>query len=135
MSYLLDTNILSETLKASPNKKVIEWLLDKPSDAMYISVLTLGEIRKGIEMASNVKRKEKLLSWLEHDLTEWFGNNIINIDADVADRWGFILANSNRPIPAIDSLIAASALAFNLKVVTRNVSDFDIAGLEVINPW
>ncbi|MDF1761188.1 MAG: type II toxin-antitoxin system VapC family toxin [Coxiellaceae bacterium] len=135
MKYLLDTNILSETVKAKPNKLVLSWLQKTSDDSLYISVLTLGEIRKGIESAKDPKRKQKLRLWLERELTAWFANHVIHIDADVADRWGRLLAEEKRPLPAIDSLIAATALHFDMTVVTRNESDFQFKTLEVINPW
>jgi len=135
MSYLIDTDVLSETLAAKPNKIVVNWLSSVPSNSLFISVLTLGEIRKGVEKVAKGKKKNQLITWLEHELPAWFGDNIINIDERIADRWGYILATSKRSLPTIDTFIAASALVFNLKVVTRNVSDFEIPGLEVINPW
>ncbi|MDF1760422.1 MAG: type II toxin-antitoxin system VapC family toxin [Coxiellaceae bacterium] len=135
MKYLLDTNVLSETVKAKPNKSVLAWLQKISDDSLYISVLTLGEIRKGIEAAKEQKRKKKLRLWLEHELVTWFSDHVMDIDADVADRWGRLLAEEKRPLPAIDSLIAATALHFDMTLVTRNESDFQFKTLAVINPW
>ncbi len=135
MSYLLDTNILSETIKDRPSKSLLAWLNSVPQDDLYISVLTYGEIRKGVERLSSGKRKSQLLSWLENELANWFGEKIIAIDLDIANRWGFLCSHSNESLPTIDSLLAATALAYNLKLVTRNVSDFDFPGLQVINPF
>jgi toxin FitB len=135
MSYLLDTNILSETIRKSPNRSVITWLDQIPGEALFISVLTLGEIRRGIESLSDKRRREKLRLWLEHDLPEWFEGRVLPVGLAVADRWGRLLAEAGRPVPTIDSLLAATALHHELRLVTRNAQDFDYHGLEVINPF
>jgi hypothetical protein len=135
MSYLLDTNIVSETVRRSPNKAVIAWLDQLPGEALYVSVLTLGEIRKGIEALADRKRREKLRLWLEHELPAWFEGRILSVDLAVADRWGRLLAEVGRPVPTTDSLLAATALHHELRLVTRNSTDFEYPGLEVINPF
>jgi len=135
MSYLLDTNIVSETVRRNPNKAVVAWLDPLPGEALYVSVLTLGEIRKGIETLADRKRREKLRLWLEHELSAWFEGRVLPIDLAVADRWGRLLAEVGRPVPTIDSLLAATALHHELRLVTRNSGDFQYPGLEVINPF
>lgn len=135
MSYLLDTNILSETVRRNPNKVVIQWLDQLPPQALYVSVLTFGEIRKGIETVADKKRREKLRLWLEHELPDWFEGRVLPIDLGVADRWGRLLSEVGRPVPTIDSLLAATALYHELRLVTRNSGDFEYPGLEVINPF
>lgn len=135
MSYLLDTNIVSETVRRNPNKAVIAWLDHLPSEALYVSVLTLGEIRKGIEALADRKRREKLRLWLEHELPAWFEGRVLPVDLAVADRWGRLLAEVGRPVPTTDSLLAATALHHELRLVTRNSGDFDYPGLQVINPF
>jgi hypothetical protein len=135
MSYLLDTNILSETIRRHPNKAVISWLNQLPGEGLYVSVLTLGEIRKGIETLGDRRRREKLRLWLEHDLPEWFEDRVLPVDLAVADRWGRLLAEVGRPVPTTDSLLAATALHNELRLVTRNSGDFAYPGLEVINPF
>jgi predicted nucleic acid-binding protein len=135
MSYLIDTNILSETFKPVPNPRVVQWFSKVPSDTLFISVLTLGEIRKGIEKLNSGLRKNEFILWLEHDIVSWFGKRIIPINHIIADRWGYMMAHSERTLPAIDGLLAATAFTHNLKLVTRNVKDFMIQGLEVINPF
>lgn len=135
MSYLLDTNIVSETIRRNPNKPLISWLDKIPGEALFVSVLTFGEIRKGIEALPDRKRREKLRLWLEHDLPEWFEGRVLPVDLAVADRWGRLLADVRRPVPTIDSLLAATALHYELRLVTRNSGDFAYPGLEVINPF
>jgi hypothetical protein len=135
MSYLLDTNILSETVRRAPNKSVLAWLDRIPGEALFVSVLTLGEIRKGIEAITDKKRREKLRLWLEHELPVWFEGRVLPVDLAVADRWGRILAEVGRPVPTIGSLLAATALHHELRLVTRNATDFEYPGLEVINPF
>lgn len=135
MSYLLDTNIISELVRPKPAKAVLIWFDNIPSEALHISVLTLGEIRKGIEQMPESARREKLRVWLEHELADWFGDRVLPIDTAVADRWGRLIAQIGRPVPSIDSLLAATALHHELRMVTRNQKDFDYPGLEVVNPW
>jgi predicted nucleic acid-binding protein len=113
----------------------LEWFDTVSGDALHLSVLTIGEIRKGIEALRERKRRERLRVWLERDLADWFGERLLPVDAAVADRWGWILADAGRPLPAIDSLIAATALHHDLRLVTRNVRDFDFARLDIVNPW
>src|SRR3990167_7995322 len=135
MSYLLDTNILSELVRVKPHEKVLQWFKAIPDEALYISILSLGEIRKGVEGVKEVARKEKLRIWLEIELPEWFLQRILVVDEKIAERWGRLQYEMKRPIPAIDSLIAATALCHDLRLVTRNTNDFQYPGLQVINPW
>lgn len=138
MIYLLDTNVISEAIKKSPNKTVLDWLSLIDINQCSLSVLTLGEIRKGAEMLENRSQKHKIIQWIEIDLLKQFYGRIIHIDTKVADKCGYIcsLINKSNKILAIDTLIAASAIVHNLKLVTRNTKDFkDISGLEIINPW
>ncbi len=135
MSYLLDTNVISELVRPKPSKVVLAWFENVPSEALHISVLTLGEIRKGVEHLPDGAHREKLRLWLEHELADWFGSRILPVGTPVADRWGRLLAQIGRPVPTIDSLLAATALHHELRLVTRNQKDFAYPGLEVINPW
>lgn len=135
MSYLLDTNIVSELTRSRPNNTVLRWIDATPDDALHLSVLSLGEIRKGVEAVADASRKERLRLWLEQELPAWFEDRLLPVDTTVADRWGRLLAEVRRPVPAIDSLLAATALQHHLRLVTRNVDDFQFPGLEVVNPW
>lgn len=136
MSYLLDTNVISETIKSKPSKNLYEWFEKIPEENLFISVLTLGEIRRGVELLDNIKKKSALIVWLEKDLRNRFGDRILRIDNIIADRWGYLCAYSAKTLPVIDSLIAATALTYNLKLVTRNTKDFlQVQDLELINPF
>lgn len=135
MSYLLDTNVLSELRRKTPDAGVVAWMAIRPASTLYLSVLTLGELRKGIEGVADAKRRMVLMDWLETDLPGFFAGRILAVDASVADRWGRLLAIAGRPLPAIDSLLGATAVQHGLRMVTRNTRDFEGLGVDVINPW
>ncbi len=135
MSYLIDTNVLSELRRKVPNAGVVEWFSRRPTSTLYLSVLTLGELRKGVEGVTDANRRRALLDWLETKLPNFFAGRILSVDAQVADRWGRMVAAAGRPVPAIDSLLGATAAHHDLSLVTRNVRDFADLGLDVINPW
>lgn len=135
MSYLIDTDVLSELRRKTPSAGVVAWISQRPPATLYISVLTLGEIRKGIDGLADEARRMKLLDWLQTDLPAFFTGRILPVDAQVADRWGRMVAAAGRPLPAIDSLLAATALAHDLILVTRNVKDFAGLPVQIINPW
>lgn len=136
MSYLLDTNVVSEVMRPKPDARVIRWLGETPAVALHLSVLSVGEIRSGVEGLADGPRKEKLRVWLEHDLPGWFEERLLAVDAAVADRWGRLVAAASRPLPAIDSLLAATAQTHGLRLATRNTKDFaGIQRLELVDPW
>lgn len=136
MNYLIDTNVISELVSIKPREAVVSWFETIPAQALFLSVLTIGEIRKGIEKIAAVKRKEKLLLWFENDLLKLFEGRVLSVSIEVADRWGRLQHQTKRTLPAIDSLLAATALHYDMSLVTRNVSDFsDCPGLVIINPW
>ncbi|GAO36777.1 recombinase [Sulfuricella sp. T08] len=135
MSYLIDTSVVTELGRTKPDPRVVEWFNAIPDSALYLSTLTLGELRKRVEKLPDASRREKLRLWLENDLPAWFGDHLLSVDATVADRWGRLLAETAHPLPAVDSLLAATALYHDLRIVTRNGKDFEIPGLVVVNPW
>lgn len=135
MSFLVDTCALSELFRPSPNPGVTVWFENTPGDLLHVSVLTFGEIRKGVTALPDGRRRARILTWLESELPAWFEDRVLAVDLRVADEWGRLLANATRVIPAIDGLIAATALRHRLTVVTRNTRDFDGAGVELLNPW
>lgn len=135
MSWLIDTNAISELKKRQPHPDVVRWFAERPGESLYLSVLTLGELRKGIDAMPEGRRKASFRDWLEVDLPDYFAGRILAIDARAADRWGRLCAEAGRPLPAIDSLLAATALVHNLTMVTRNLADFALPGLAVVNPW
>src|SRR5271157_376752 len=137
--FLLDTNVLSEfNRRGEPNRLVKQWLEAADTDSLYASVLTFGEIRLGVELLPPGKRRTQLEQWLDRDLPEWFEGRILPVDQSIADRWGLLRAQAQmkgQPLSVIDALLAATALQHNLTIVSRNVSDFSIVGLAVVNPW
>ena len=138
MNYLLDTCVIAELIKKNPNQKVFKWVSNTDEANLFISVLTIGEIHKGIEKLPKSKKKEKLHNWVNYDLQERFKNRIILFDLPSATVWGKIQAHSEllgRPLPAIDGLIAASGISYGLTVVTRNTTDMDASGVSLLNPW
>jgi hypothetical protein len=135
VSYLVDTNVLSELRRREPDANVLRWMSARPATTLYLSVLTVGELRKGIEMLAESERKRALLDWLDIELPAFFSGRILPIDETVADRWGRLVAEAARPLPAIDSLLAATALTHGLTLVTRNLRDFQPLNLPVLNPW
>lgn len=138
MNFLLDTNVVSEWTKPRPNPGVVEWLANVDEDSVYLSVITLAELRHGIERLSPGKRRTQLDEWLRADLPLRFEHRILPVDAAVADHWGHLFARcetKGRPIHAMDALIAATAEVNSLTLVTRNASDFAQAAKSTVNPW
>ena len=138
MKYLLDTCVLSELIKKKPGQKVTRWILKNEERDLFISVLTIGEIHKGVEKLPESKRKEKLHQWVNTDLAERFKGRIIDFDFKTATVWGRIQAHSElsgMPMPTIDGQIAATGISFDLTIATRNTSDMEISGAALFNPW
>jgi toxin FitB len=136
--FLLDTNCISEVVRVSPDPRVLSWLGAAEESLLYLSVLTLGEIRKGVAALTQSKRRTLLESWLEVELRLRFAGRILSIDAAVADRWGVLAAEvkaQGAALSTIDSLLAATALHHNLTIVSRNIRDFACTQVSVLNPW
>jgi predicted nucleic acid-binding protein len=138
MNYLLDTCALSETVRRRPDPRVLECLRRLPQADCYLSVLTLGEIRGGLTLLPESKRKQQLQAWLEEALPGDFRHRILPVTSEIALRWGETTAQAQskgRILPAIDGLIAATAQEHRLVVVTRNVRHMKFSGVQVLNPW
>jgi predicted nucleic acid-binding protein len=136
--FLIDTNVISETIKPKPEPRVLDWLNSAEESLLYLSVLTLGEIRYGASMIGNGRRRAAIEAWLESALQKRFAGRILPLDAVVAERWGRLRASAARrgkPIPVIDSLLAATALQYDLTLVTRNSGDFRGSEVPLLNPW
>ena len=138
MKYLLDTCVISELVKKKPNRKVVAWITKHDEVNFYLSSLTFGELYKGISKLPKYQRTEKLVEWIEQDLKERFAGKILDIDLLVAKTWGETQGASEasgNPMPAIDGLIAATAITHDLTVVTRNIVDMQQSGAALLNPW
>ena len=135
MTYLIDTSVISELTRKQPSQRVVDWLDEVPADRIHVSVLTLGELRKGVAGLPAGAQRDRIGAWLDVDLPAWFEDRVLSIDGDVADVWGRMLTQTGRPVGAVDSLIAATALRHGLRVVTRNTAAFRFLGLAVENPW
>jgi toxin FitB len=138
--FLLDTSVISEFARAdnTPDQRVRLWLERAEPDSLYASVLTFGEIRRGIEKLPPSKRRSYLEAWLEKDLHDWFENRLLPIGEVIANRWGILAATAQRggtPLSIIDGLLCATALEHKLTVVTRNTAHFFHRGVPVLNPW
>jgi len=138
MNYLLDTCVISELIRENPEANVASWISGTPETSMYLSVLTIGEIHKGIEKLPESKKKDRLHKWVNSDLCIRFKNRILDLDLEVSTKWGQIQGKAEqvgKPMPLIDGLIAATALSHDLIVVTRNTKDMEQSGVTLINPW
>ena len=138
MSFLLDTNVVSEWVKPRPEPRVVRWLAQVDEDRVFISVITVGELRHGIERLPAGRRRERLDAWLRDELSQRFEGRVLPIDAAVANAWGTIVAQrerGGRPIGTMDAFMAATADVHGLTLVTRNASDFRSSVKTVFDPW
>lgn len=138
MKYLLDTNVISELIARQPHQQVVHWIDEQDPNSIYLSVITLGELYKGIEKLPESQRKRALRTWLTDDLLIRFNGRILTLDVAVLLTWGELtgrLERVGRPLPAIDSLVAALALHHTCSLVTRNEGDFADTGVMIVNPW
>ncbi len=137
--FLLDTNVVSELVKPRPDRHVVEWIDSTPEDLFHLSVITLGEIRKGIDLLDeDDRRRGPLLSWLDRDLRARFAGRWLAFDQGVAERWGQLEAFAKKrrlTLPTIDAQLAATALHHGLTFVTRNAADLRPTGVPMFNPW
>lgn len=138
MSYLLDTCLVSELVKPKPSQRVTGWLEEQDERSLYLSVVTLGELTKGVGKLGPSKRRRQLEDWLKNDLHQRFLGRWIDVDPEISVTWGKILAHAEsvgQPMPAVDALIAATAVNRSLTLVTRNTDDFGHSGASLFNPW
>jgi predicted nucleic acid-binding protein len=137
--FLLDTNVISELMKPRPARKVADWIESISEELLYLSVLTIGEVRRGIDLLGDTDPKRaRLQSWLDYDVRVRFQDRLLDFDAGVAERWGQLeaLAKKRRvTLPTVDAQLAATALHHGLTFVTRNTSDLDPMGVPLLNPW
>lgn len=137
MRYLLDTCVISELASQSPDGNVVSWIDELSDENVFISVITIGELKRGIDRLAVSSRRRKLEKWLESLLVR-FEDTIVAVDTNVTLSWGEMIAQLDkvgRPMPALDSLIAASARYHQLVLATRNTFDFKHAGIQLFNPW
>lgn len=138
MNYILDTNVISELVAAQPNPKVLQWIEEVDPDNIFLSVIAIGELKKGIEKLPESKRKELLNTWLHEDLLIRFQEHILPIDTETMLLWGTMNAQleaAGRPISAIDALLAATAKQHHSTLVTRNTAHFGNTNILLYNPW
>ncbi len=138
MKYLLDTCLVSELIKQRPDLAVMDWVGMQQESTFFLSVLTLGELRRGVGRLQDGRKRIHLTNWLDNDLKPRFSGRLLSVDEDVVERWGIITAQSmfkGKALPVIDGLIAATALVHGLTVVTRNISDMQASGVLLFNPW
>lgn len=136
--FLLDTNVVSDLRKPRPNSGLVEWIDATDESKLFLSVITVGELRIGIEMQQDKRKRGALETWLVSDLLERFAGRVLSFDIDVAERWGRVEGRARAgsgKLPAIDSLIAATALQHGLTLITQNESDFARTGVPILNPW
>jgi toxin FitB len=136
--FLLDTNIPSETVNLRPEPRVIAWLNQQANEGLYLSVVTIGELRRGFITMPEGPRRTRLERWLETDVMLWFGERILPVTKEIADRWGVLDGTCQlrgTPANTADGLIAATALEHDLTIVTRNARHFALFGVAMLNPW
>jgi predicted nucleic acid-binding protein len=138
LSFLLDTNVVSEWVKPQPNPHVVSWLQEAEEERVFLSVASLAEIRRGVELMAPGKRRDRLAAWLSEDLPARFEGRILDINSRVADRWGILMAQgqaAGENPHVLDAFFAATAVVHGLTLVTRNVQHFLTWGIPLLNPW
>ena len=137
MNYVLDTCVISELVKPVPAASVVEWLASIPAEQLFLSALTIGEIKRGIMKLPGSKKNARLITWFETLLTD-YRDRIVPVDLAVAEAWGTLQAQAEaagQKMAIIDGYIAATASAHQMMIVTRNEEDFEVCRQDVVNPW
>lgn len=138
MSFLLDTNVISEWVKPAPNPRVTQWLDEVDEDQVFLSVASLAEIRRGIELMEPGRRRDRLTAWLAGELLTRFEGRILDIDRRIAEAWGAVMARGQKAglnLGSMDAFFAATAEVHRMTLVTRNVGHFEKLGAPLFNPW
>lgn len=136
--YLLDTNVVSEAMHQRPAPQPLAWLAAQEDDDLFISAITLGELRRGALLLGDGRKRRTLLRWIDADIKEAYAERILAADAEVMERWAQLQADCSRvgrTLPVLDGLLAATALAHDLILATRNLGDFEGIGVPLLNPW
>ena len=138
MRYLLDTCVISEVTKKRPSAKVLTWLDVQDEMSLFLSVLTVGELQKGVSKLPTSRKRRQLQHWVAQELPRRFTGRLLAVDAEVAVRWGTISGRAEqqgRPVPVLDGLLAATALVAGLTLVTRNTPHMHATGVPLFDPW
>ena len=138
MSWLLDTCVVSELVRPRPKASVVSWVLERDEDELFLSVITIGELEKGIGRLPDSPKRVALEQWVRRELADRFRDRLLAVDTGVAARWGALVGASEargQPLPVIDSLIAATSLQHDFTIVTRNTDDLERCGARCFNPW
>jgi toxin FitB len=138
VSYLIDTNVISEWVRPQPEANVVAWLAEVDEEQVFLSVVSFAELRRGVELLPPGRRRDKLEDWIANDLAARFHGRILDVDSNVADAWGRIMARgerAGRKLGSMDGFFAATAESFQLTLVTRNVKDFGRLGISLYDPW
>lgn len=138
MRFLLDTSALSEIVRPAPDAGFLRWLQERDETTLFVSVITLGELHKGVAHLADGRRKTRLRQWIDEDIAERFEERLLGVDLEIAISWGRLQGKAlaaGEPLPVVDSLLAATALVHRLTIVTRNGRDFERCGAELHSPW
>lgn len=138
MNFLLDTNVVSEAMRKQPNARVLNWIAGQIEESLFISAITVGELRRGSLALGDGKKRKALLRWIENGIKVEFAGRILPVDSAVMERWADLEVSTmkaGRRLPVMDSLLAATALAHGLTLATRNIPDFEAADVTLLDPW
>jgi predicted nucleic acid-binding protein len=138
VNFLLDTNVVTETTRPQPSAAVLDWIAAQAAESLFISAITIGELRRGALLLTEGKKRKALLRWIETGIKAGFTGCILPVDTEVMERWAELQATSEqagRRLPLMDCLLAATALAHGLTLATRNITDFETADVPLLDPW